>query len=86
MGFDVFDELASHGQHFGAALQAGLVGNQARLGAEDEAVVDGAQMVIAQGDAGGNQVGDDVGVANGGCDFQGAFHVDEPNGGDAMLL
>jgi hypothetical protein len=52
------DQLTRHGQHGRALLQGGPVGDQGGLGAQDEAVVQEAQPVVAQRLAGGDQVGE----------------------------
>ncbi len=61
----------------GIVLQAQVVGDQATLRSQDLAIFQFLQAVIPQGDAGGDQVGDEIGVADEWCDFEGAFRRNE---------
>ena len=84
VGDDEFQQLAGGFQGGGASLQGAAVGNQAGLRGENAPVFQRPQAVVAQGGAGGNQINDEVGVADGGGDFQRTFGGNQADVGHAV--
>lgn len=86
VGGDGFDEGAGGLERAGVGLEGGAVGDEPGAGVEDQAVGEGFEAVVADGGAGGDEVYDQVGVSDGGGDFEGAFGGDQERVGDAVVF